>query len=158
MGIQALFCLARTQDPAPDKALQSLSVCPGTSRGELQGCHRVSQHPRLLQALARGGFARVLQGIKGFGVPAWPLQGNKSLLCVGQAGHAERLNLHGEVWSSNPGERDWKRWDGIGVSSPGKGLGQESHQGEVEGSTGMAPALLQRAQGCVGTHTRQIFR
>lgn len=87
MGIQALFCLARTQDPAPDKALQSLCVCSGTSRREpgLQGLPPpVSRRPRLLQVLARGGFAGVLQGIKkDLGVPAWPLQGNKSpLLCA----------------------------------------------------------------------------
>lgn len=128
MGIQALFSLARAQDPAPDKALSSLSVCTGTSRREprFRGCHRVSRRPRLLQVLARGGFAGVLQGIKGFWVPAWPLQGNKSLRCAGQPGHAERLNPYGRS----------------GVSGPGKGSAQESHPEEVEGSTGMAPALL----------------
>lgn len=78
----------------------SLSAQAPREGARAAGLPPLPQRPRLLQVPARGGFAGVLQGIKGFWVPAWPLQGNKSLWCAGQPGHAERLNLYGEVSGS----------------------------------------------------------
>lgn len=98
-----------------------------------------------------------------------------------QFGHTERINLDGELWGFLSATEELKAMGMEAVCGvSGQGGAQQQVASEAEGGLrpcsagremGTAPALLlthtctaarpgweERAEGCVCTHTRQIFR